>query len=351
MINSPSDLSWRELAAKLFCIGFFAIAVYFLLEYAFSALLPFIIAYLVYLIIDPVSRVTSHLTKLPRKLCAAVYVTLGLIVLFFVGALCAERLLSEAQELLSREKGSSVFGEALATVSGMLEKFNISDGGVSDKLYAIFAGLEESAVSYIASTVGRIVSGAVSRAPSFFIGGVVTVTSCYYFCIDGEALAEKIKKAIPLRYRKRASVIAALAGKTIKRYLRAYLLLMLITFFEVLVGLSVLRVKYALLIALVIAVVDIMPILGAGTVLVPWALICFAGGDVRMGLGLIILYGIVTVVRQIAEPAVIGSSIGIHPALSLISVYLGFKLFGIAGMIVCPSALFVLSETIKKGSE
>ena len=270
------------------------------------------------------------------------------------GAFCAERLLSEAQELLSREKGSGVFGEALVTVSAILEKFNISEGGALDsasaKLYAIFAGLEESAVTYIASAAGRFVSGTVSRAPSFFIGGVVTVTSCYYFCIDGDAIWEKIKEAIPVRYRKSASGVAALVGTAVKRYVRAYLLLMLITFFEVFVGLSVLRVKYALLIALIIAVVDLLPILGAGTVLVPWALVCFAGGDVRMGLGLIILYGIVTVIRQIAEPAVVGSSIGLHPALSLVSVYLGFKLFGFAGMIFFPCALFVLSETLKKGS-
>ena len=258
-MNSSSEHFWRELAAKLFCIGFFATVIYFLLEYAFSALLPFIAAYLVYLIIEPVSRATSRLTGIPRKLCAAVYVTLCLAVLFWLGALCVERLFSEAQELLSREKGSGVFSEAIVSVSGMLEKFNIYDNGAlglaSDKLYAVLAGLEESAVTYIASTAGKLVSGAVSRAPSVFIGGVVAVTSCYYFCIDGEALGEKIKKAIPLRYRQRISGIAELVGSAIKRYVRAYLFLMLITFFEVFVGLSVLRVKYALLLALIIAVV------------------------------------------------------------------------------------------------
>ena len=99
------------------------------------------------------------------------------------------------------------------------------------------------------------------------------------------------------------------------------------------------------------AVVDLLPVLGAGAVLIPWAIVSLLFGSYQMGLGLLILYGVVTLVRQIAEPHVVGSSLGLHPFISLFSVFIGWELFGILGMIVAPFAALLARELWQVPSE
>ena len=123
---------------------------------------------------------------------------------------------------------------------------------------------------------------------------------------------------------------------------------MTLTFAEIFIGLSILKVKYAFLIALGVAVIDILPVFGTGIVLIPWAICAWLLQDMRLGLGLVVLYGVVTIVRQIAEPHVIGTSIGLHPAAALFSSYVGLKLFGFLGMILGPAAAFVIFEVINE---
>ncbi len=351
------EADWHALSAKLFCIGFFSVLLYVLFKYALAAFLPFITAYLVSLVINPMALTTARVTGIPRKLCAVIYVTLAIAVLFAAASFGVYRLFLEIEEFISEGQG----GKAVSAISGMLgavsEKLNIGEGpllagldGVTDKFYGLLTGIEKNIVNYIASAIPGVISAVVSRAPSIFIGGIVTVMSCYYFCADGKSLSDGIKKAIPVRYRETVVGFISLMKTALKKYIKAYLVLMVITLCEVYIGLLVLRVKYALLIAVGIAVVDILPVLGAGTVLLPWAIVCFVGGDIRLGLGLVILYGVVTVVRQIAEPAIVGGSIGLHPAVSLFSMYMGFKLFGLLGMLLGPAAAFVLSEMLGKGS-
>ena len=128
------------------------------------------------------------------------------------------------------------------------------------------------------------------------------------------------------------------------RFLRAYLLLFLLTFSEALVGLWLLRQPYALLIALGVAIVDLLPVLGAGTVLVPWALVVLVFGNYRLGLGLLILYGVMTIVRQIAEPHIVGKSLGLPPVVTLFAVFVGWELFGVLGMLLSPAVALLVKE-------
>ena len=99
--------------------------------------------------------------------------------------------------------------------------------------------------------------------------------------------------------------------------------------------------------AFIIAGLDFLPIIGAGAVLLPWALLSFAGGDLRFGLGLLIIYGVVTIARQISEARLIGGSLGIHPLATLFAMYAGLKLFGFFGMLMGPVAALAAREYLK----
>lgn len=129
-------------------------------------------------------------------------------------------------------------------------------------------------------------------------------------------------------------------GKLIK----SYSIIMSITFVELSIGLSILKISNPFLIALAISVFDILPILGAGGVLLPWAIFSLILGNVPLGIGLFILYGVIMVVRQVIEPKIVGQQIGLHPIATLLCMFIGAKLLGVIGLF-----LFPITATIIKG--
>ena len=126
--------------------------------------------------------------------------------------------------------------------------------------------------------------------------------------------------------------------------LKGYLTIMFITFIELAIGLTVLRVNNSVLLAVLISLIDILPVLGTGTVLIPWSLISLIMGDTFLGIGLIILYMIILIVRNIIEPKFIGKRIGLKPLVTLISMYLGLQLAGVVGMFIFPLAMAFLKN-------
>lgn len=127
-----------------------------------------------------------------------------------------------------------------------------------------------------------------------------------------------------------------------RRYLRAYFLLFLLTFAELLIGFMILGTGYAFLLAFMTALLDALPVLGVGTILLPYAIFSFMAGDRSLGFGLLILYGVITLVRQFVEPHLVGKSLGLHPILMLMAFYVGFRLFGVAGIFLGPAAALIL---------
>ena len=125
---------------------------------------------------------------------------------------------------------------------------------------------------------------------------------------------------------------------SLKGFVKAYFLLFLLSFSQLFLGLVLLRIKEAFSISFTIAIIDLLPVLGCGTILIPWAIICLILGKGALGIGLFILYLVILIVRQFAEPKILGSSIGLHPLISLFLVIVGLQFFGFCGMILFPLA-------------
>jgi sporulation integral membrane protein YtvI len=134
----------------------------------------------------------------------------------------------------------------------------------------------------------------------------------------------------------------------LSRYFKAYALILFLTFCELYVGFSMLALEYSFLLAILISLVDIFPVLGVGTIILPWAAITLIGGNYPLGFGLVILWGVVTIVRQIIEPRIVGGTLGVHPILMLIAMYLGFRFFGLLGILLSPAALMLTRFAIKE---
>ena len=204
------------------------------------------------------------------------------------------------------------------------------EAGVTRLTGAITARLPEAAVS---------VAGFI---PAAFIFITVTLLACFYFTADDGRLGRGIiafcSRLTPAPLRDRLPPIGRRLRRLGRQYLRTCLLLGLMTFCLSFIGLAILRVPYAFILALLLATVDLLPLLGTGIVLIPWAGICLLLGQVRLGIGLLALYAVTTLVRQVLEPKLIGDGLGLHPLLSLFSMYAGLKLIGVWGMILAPLA-------------
>jgi sporulation integral membrane protein YtvI len=187
--------------------------------------------------------------------------------------------------------------------------------------------------------------------PTALLISIITVVSGVYFCLDGEEIGERLAAMLPSGLQARLPRWKKSVGDLLRHYLRAYLLLLLMTLGGLLLGFAIIGVPYPLLWATLTALVDLLPVLGVGAVLVPWAILLFLQKKVAMGAGLLILYGVMLILRQIIEPRLLGKSLGVHPLLALFAGFAGLKLFGVAGMILGPMAAVGIRGLLGDGGE
>jgi sporulation integral membrane protein YtvI len=217
-----------------------------------------------------------------------------------------------------------------------------------ENIDSVIANVITSTVSSITSWIPGALLGIIGKLPSLMIFLLITVISCFYFSSDIDRINQKTVSLLPMKMQKKVPDIKKRLFKRISGYVRAYFILLLLTFGELLVGFSVLRVPYPLILAVVISILDILPLLGVGTVLIPWSIISFAIGDHKLGIGLLVLFAVNSIVRELLEPKIVGKSLNIHPLLMLALIYVGYALFGIQGLFMIPVIAVLLGFFIKK---
>ena len=345
-------INWQRLASVGICLTLALLFIFLLGKYLLAVLLPFIIAWGLALLTNLLSQKLCKHLKLPSKLCSAVILFvlfLGIGTLLFLGI---SRFLSEAENFLygiisdnsELSQTISAFVDRLGNLSAHIPFLkDISDGS---RLEAVGQQIDDMAIELIKGMASDTVAWATNLAasllralPSIALFIVITIIASFYFAVDFTAINEWIDKVLPQKISRKLPSFKAHTKSLAARYLKAYSLLMLMTFFEVFVGLSIIGADYAFLLALGISFLDILPIFGVGTVLVPCSVFSFITHDFGRGMGLIILWAAVTVIRQVTEPKIVGESIGLHPIVTLMGLYVGLKLFGIFGMFLAPAAI------------
>ncbi len=328
-------------------------------KYVFLCFAPFIIAYTVSLAVKPAAAAISGEFGVGKRFVSGFSVLLLIASLFFPFSWLSSLLAKEVRDLASQISASlseddNVLRRALDALSDLREKLPlISDGaqdeGVRDSLYNAVSGVLKEALSGAASAAASAATAVIGKLPGLIFAVVTTVISTFYICTDKGAISSEIASFAGNGAAARIARTKNKINGAVSSYLKSYLLLALITFAELLLGLTVLRVKNSFLLALLIAFIDFLPVLGSGTVLIPWALIeLTVGGNTKLGVGLLIIVAVMYLVRQFAEPKIVGNMIGIHPLLSLTAVYVGYVVFGFAGVILLPVLISFIKVIVTK---
>ncbi|MBR2353862.1 MAG: AI-2E family transporter [Clostridia bacterium] len=334
---------WQKWASILLCMALGLLLLRGAVSYVQGPLAVAVIAFLVATAVQTPAKRLSANTRLSPRLCAAFLVLLLFLFLgmgLWLGITYLWRELRDALGWLSKNWDS--FMAEIGRRLGILFSHGEEGMTVSERLSEWLWNVTGQLGTSLAAKLGDI----LRSAPTILMLFCVTFLASLYLGMDYHAVGEAILSLLSPEGQIRAIARREKLVTGLLRYGRAYLLLMLLTFLEALVGLMILGQPMSFLLALCVAVVDVLPILGAGTVLIPWGLLSLAGGNTFFGIGLLVLYGVITVVRQLVEPRLIGGSLGLHPLLALSAMFLGFWCFGVFGMIVSPFVALLIREGI-----
>ena len=329
-----------------------AVCVFLAGKYLLPCLLPFLFGGVLAMTLRPAALRLSRAVRLPRKLAAFLVMTaffllagalfwwLGALFLAQVSAFVAR--LPALYEADIRPAADALAGR-MSALLGSPEGRSLS--GALNSAGQYLEQLFSAAASALLSAMGNL----VGRLPSVLLALSFSVLSAYFMIMDYEGICRFLNERLPPRLRMTVKDFKDFALNTCRRVIKAYLLIMLITFAEVSVGLWLLRVDVFLVVGLLIAVLDILPVLGSGTVLIPWGVYSLLSGRTALGVGLLVLYGTVTLVRTLIEPKILGGQIGLCPLATIISMYAGLRLWGVGGMILAPMAATILAHLARNG--
>lgn len=360
--------------------AYFAVAVVLyslFLKYAFWLAAPFIIAFIVALFLQKPIRLISQKTKIKRSIVGAISVFLILSVIVTAIVLVGYRLVSEFKGLgsylldrlhdlpeLIRTAESwvishlaflpdSIENSLADTISGFIDNLllYVEQGKPADGRELSASGFD---LSLITTPLGGILSTA-KHIPAILTAALISIIACFFVTCDYDSITKLVKNNISEEHEATIIKVKKLFGDIIGKMIKSYATIIFVTFCEITIGLNVLKLigvydgGYIVAISVGTALLDILPVFGTGTVLVPWAVINFFNGNIGLGIGLLVIYGLITVIRQILEPRLVAMNVGLPPIVTLAGMYLGLQLFGVIGLFALPITFVMLKVLNEEG--
>lgn len=355
------ELSWPERGRLWFRLGLRLLFV-LLACWAVTALgptllslfAPFLLAFLAAWALSPLVRWLHGKLGLSRNI-----LSLALLLLVFaaLGALLWSLFIGILREVVSLAGNWEALVASLQSVvdrlgvlfSRGMAHLPASARATADSLVEQFFQWLETVIPRFLTAVVDKGTSLVTALPSFAVASIVFVMACYFIVSDFPHLRTSLVDRLPQGPRYVLSLIRRAVSAGFGGYIRAELILSAGVFVILLAGFFLIHQPYALLLALALAVLDFIPILGSGTVMVPWAVIDLFTGQLRHAVGLMVVWGLVALFRRVGEPKVLGNQTGLSPLLSLASVYVGMQLAGVAGMILGPVLCLVVLNVLRSG--
>ncbi len=321
------------------------ILIFVFVKFLLPVILPFIIAWLIASITVKPARKMAEGTKVPERVLRLMLSLLLTLSVAGVLGLSIWKIIEAIWRFIADLGEGNRFYELLSTLFSA--EIPLIGDKIPEELATRIKDAISSALSEVFSALASGATGLVGNLPRAFFVLVVTLISLVYFAIDYDRISRFVKSLLPERAVKGIAGFRDGIFTVIRKYLLSYSLILLITFAVMLTGFMLLRVEHALLIAIVVALLDILPVIGVGTVLIPWSIVELSIGNHSLGIGLLVLFVLNTIIRQLAEPKIVGKNLSLHPIVALILLYVGYSLFGIVGLIVLPVIAISLGVALK----
>ena len=328
--------------------GIIAIRALLAIQYVLPILVPFIIAFIVTALLQlPLNRMnlkSKHMRKLASIILCAIFYLIVFVIVLIVGV----RLTNEAGDLI--RSIPKLFSEAVPFINRAFDDLEVAVAAYDAELATVIDQMATNTLKTISQAVTSVstkalifVTNIATSIPGTIVSVVFTVISTFFMAIDYDIILSFLKKLIPASKKEIFDTSAHYTKSMLGIYVKSYALLFSLTFVELSIGFTLLKIPYGILLALIIAIFDLLPILGTGGILLPWALILLVIGNLKLAAGIAALYLIITFVRQTLEPKIVGAQIGLHPLATLIAMLLGLGLFGLVGLLAFPVTLSVIN--------
>lgn len=372
----------KSMLINMLFFSFVAVVYYLFMKYAFWLAAPFIFAFLIAMFLQKPIRFVAKKTRIKKGILGAVAVILIIAIILSALVLVGYRIVVEfkgfgeyimhkAEDLpqLITEAERWIL-ERLTFLPDSLEK--TATNAISDFADNLLiatqtdvastvpetSGIGESLagidLSMLATPLGGILSTA-KQIPAILTAVLISIIACFFITCDYDNITSMIKNNVSQEHEKAIVKTKKLFGDIIGKLVKSYATIIFITFCEVSIGLNILKLigvyngGYILVIAICTAVLDILPVFGTGTVLVPWAIFSIITSNYGLGIGLLVLYALITVIRQIVEPHLVSMNVGLPPIATLMGMYLGLQIFGVLGIFILPITFFLIKALNDEG--
>lgn len=329
--------------AYLFIIGLIS---YFLAKYVLPLFAPFLIGLAIALLVRYLSKLIIQDSPANQKLVylfVLVIFYLFLIALILIGGVKIADLVGTFFNRLPNLYMKDIQPAISDLMFSITERFP----NVREFAEASYQSINQTLLNFVekaSNSVLNRLTGVAGTLTSMLIMTIFTIVSSVMFTLDLDRMVLFLKRQMSDRTLHIYESVVYNIGNTGFRFLRAYLIIIGVTFIELSIGFTILGLSNAFVLALLIALMDALPVIGTGTVMIPWIIYTLILGDIKRAISLIIIYAVIFVVRQAIEPKVVGDQIGLHPIIILVCLYVGVRLFGIVGMFILPLAITILKK-------
>lgn len=317
--------------------------------------LPFVIGWCIALIAHPPVCWLEKRLKIRKKWGSAITVVLVLAAIVALVYFAASRIGAEAGRLMKDfpdiyQNTEAGFAEIGDTLNGFFNRLPL---GIRNGFHNIVQNLDETAADLIGKLGQPTVEAAGNAArklPSFLVSTIVTIVSAYFFIAEREEVIQWFGRIAPVSIRKRMSMVSQNFKVAVGGYFKAQLKIMCVVALILLVGLNLLGINYTILLSILISFVDMLPFFGTGTIMIPWILYQLLTGEYRMAAGLLVLYAITQIVRQVIQPKLMGDSMGLNPLVTLVLLYIGYKVGSVFGLLLAVPVGMIIINMVKAGA-
>ena len=336
---------WKKVSKNILIFVFSLIGLYLAIKLSIFYL-PFLIAFIIATIIEPLVKWVGKHTNLQRKTSAII--TLCVVSLILVGLITwgIIILISESSNLLQS------LNQYTEKIYSLINKIDLTKIRLPEQIINTLQESTQDILAMITNWIKNILNTILEIITQIHYACIcigITLVVTYFICADRLYIQDQIEHHFPRKWVEKITVYLRDIISSLGNYIKAEGILVGISFIIVLIGLVIMKyiginVNYPLISAIVIGFVDALPILGSGSVIVPWAVIAFINNDIKLTIGLIVILIIISLVRQFLEPKIVSNKLGIHPIFTLIAMYTGFKIIGVLGLLAGPIAIIILKS-------